>query len=108
MCLAQVLAMGVGGLVGVVLLSALLSTALTPLHAHNTCPTGFANFGDSLTDTGNAVNAFALSLDPENSPYGSTFFGKPAKRFSDGRVVPDFFCGFQHFVALSFLEKVVL
>ncbi|CAM6111892.1 unnamed protein product [Calypogeia fissa] len=55
------------------------------------CPTGFANFGDSLTDTGNALNAFPFFSDAELPPYGETFFGGPAKRFSDGRVVPDFF-----------------
>jgi hypothetical protein len=51
------------------------------------------SFGDSLTDTGN----FLLSVpedfpDPaRHLPYGQTFFGRPAGRYSDGRNLLDFF-----------------
>ncbi|KAK2403958.1 GDSL esterase/lipase [Trifolium repens] len=41
-------------------------------------------FGDSYADTGNALNA--TSYKP---PYGITFPGKPAGRFSDGRILTD-------------------
>ncbi|KAG6545292.1 hypothetical protein Mapa_013252 [Marchantia paleacea] len=55
------------------------------------CPTGFFNFGDSLTDTGNNANAFPVSLNYELPPYGENFFRRPSKRVTNGRVVPDFF-----------------
>ncbi|BBN11476.1 hypothetical protein MPTK1_5g12200 [Marchantia polymorpha subsp. ruderalis] len=64
----------------------------TPVKSANpACPTAFWNFGDSLTDTGGTLDVFAYSLDPERSPYGESFFGRPAKRFCNGRVVPDYF-----------------
>ncbi|KAL2629099.1 hypothetical protein R1flu_013785 [Riccia fluitans] len=61
------------------------------------CPAAFFNFGTSLTDTGNLLNALPYSpdvikfADAENPPYGNTFFRRPAKRYSDGRLIPDFF-----------------
>jgi hypothetical protein len=68
------------------------ATSLQPEKKSSICPTGFANFGDSLTDTGNSLDAFPLFQNVENPPYGESFFGAPAKRYSDGRLVPDFFC----------------
>ncbi|XP_077241718.1 GDSL esterase/lipase ENOD8-like [Tasmannia lanceolata] len=47
-------------------------------------------FGDSFSDTGNVMAAFPFIAGAENSPYGSTFFGKPSGRFSDGRLIADF------------------
>ncbi|KAG9445020.1 hypothetical protein H6P81_016360 [Aristolochia fimbriata] len=47
-------------------------------------------FGDSLSDTGNAIAAFPFLADAENSPYGDTFFHAPSGRFSDGRLIVDF------------------
>nr|KJB62181.1 hypothetical protein B456_009G405200 [Gossypium raimondii] len=44
-------------------------------------------FGDSYADTGNNRKALASSW---KLPYGITFPGKPAGRFSDGRVLTDF------------------
>lgn len=44
-------------------------------------------FGDSYADTGNQRKTLAASW---KSPYGITFPGKPAGRFSDGRVLTDF------------------
>ncbi|KAF6152786.1 hypothetical protein GIB67_004615 [Kingdonia uniflora] len=44
------------------------------------------NFGDSNSDTGGFSAAFEAPL----PPYGETYFGKPAGRFSDGRLIIDF------------------
>lgn len=44
-------------------------------------------FGDSYVDTGNTQKSKAGSW---KEPYGITFPGKPAGRFSDGRVLTDF------------------
>ncbi|RDX76334.1 GDSL esterase/lipase, partial [Mucuna pruriens] len=44
-------------------------------------------FGDSYADTGNIQKSVANSW---KDPYGITFPGKPAGRFSDGRVLTDF------------------
>lgn len=79
-------------LVWVVLSSIAVVPTAEAKHRRQQCPTGFANFGDSLTDTGNVDNVFPFTSDSELSPYGETFFGGPAKRFCNGRVVPDFFC----------------
>ncbi|KAK8562175.1 hypothetical protein V6N13_148714 [Hibiscus sabdariffa] len=48
-------------------------------------------FGDSYVDTGNNRKAFASSW---KLPYGITFPGKPAGRFSDGRVLTDYIAGY--------------
>ncbi|KAJ7970559.1 GDSL esterase/lipase [Quillaja saponaria] len=44
-------------------------------------------FGDSYADTGNSPVSWAGSW---KQPYGVTFPGKPAGRFSDGRVLTDY------------------
>lgn len=44
-------------------------------------------FGDSYVDTGNTQKSKPGSW---KEPYGITFPGKPAGRFSDGRVLTDF------------------
>ncbi|CAI9097777.1 OLC1v1034264C1 [Oldenlandia corymbosa var. corymbosa] len=44
-------------------------------------------FGDSYADTGNIQKSLGNSWKP---PYGITFPGKPAGRFSDGRVLTDY------------------
>ncbi|KAM7509189.1 hypothetical protein LguiA_019642 [Lonicera macranthoides] len=44
------------------------------------------NFGDSNSDTGGISAAFV----PIPSPYGENFFGKPAGRDCDGRLIIDF------------------
>ncbi|MCO5564812.1 hypothetical protein L7F22_018480 [Adiantum nelumboides] len=48
-------------------------------------------FGDSTTDTGNAIVSSTASIYTEATklPYGSTFFNKPTGRFSDGRLMVD-------------------
>ncbi|KAK6944020.1 GDSL lipase/esterase [Dillenia turbinata] len=50
-------------------------------------PTKLFVFGDSYSDTGNVRKAIANSW---KVPYGITFPGKPAGRFSDGRVFTDY------------------
>ncbi|KZV15151.1 hypothetical protein F511_30237 [Dorcoceras hygrometricum] len=44
------------------------------------------NFGDTNSDTGGVSAAFG----PIPSPYGETFFRRPAGRYSDGRLIIDF------------------
>ncbi|KAI4348988.1 hypothetical protein L6164_009648 [Bauhinia variegata] len=50
-------------------------------------PTKLFVFGDSYVDTGNHGRRLSFSW---KDPYGITFPGKPAGRFSDGRVLTDF------------------
>ena len=45
------------------------------------------NFGDSNSDTGGRI---AAGFEPMPPPYGSTFFGRPTGRNSDGRLIIDF------------------
>ena len=45
------------------------------------------NFGDSNSDTG-AVSAV---FGPLVAPFGMTYFHKPSGRYSDGRLIIDFF-----------------
>ncbi|KAJ1401786.1 SGNH hydrolase superfamily [Sesbania bispinosa] len=46
------------------------------------------NFGDSISDTGNADKTHPPF--PGDSPYGSTYFKHPAGRLSNGRLIIDF------------------
>jgi len=56
-----------------------------------TCFTAIYSFGDSLTDTGNALASSRQTFSEiGSSPYGKTFFHKPTGRCSDGRLVIDF------------------
>lgn len=48
-------------------------------------------FGDSYADTGNVRKSMGNSW---KEPYGTTFPGKPAGRFSDGRVLTDYLARF--------------
>lgn len=58
----------------------------------NSCPEAIFAFGASMTDTGNAQAAFPYASAPQASlPYGETYFKKPANRYSNGRLVIDFF-----------------
>ncbi|XP_071709262.1 GDSL esterase/lipase At5g03610-like [Rutidosis leptorrhynchoides] len=54
-------------------------------------PTKLFVFGDSYSDTGNNPRALASSW---KTPYGHTFPGKPAGRYSDGRVLTDYLARF--------------
>ncbi|XP_011623527.1 GDSL esterase/lipase At1g28590 isoform X1 [Amborella trichopoda] len=49
------------------------------------------SFGDSLADTGNMLSLQGQSSPIGRLPYGETFFHRPTGRFSDGRLVVDFF-----------------
>lgn len=58
----------------------------------SSCPEAIFAFGASMTDTGNAQAAFPYASAPQTSlPYGETYFKKPADRYSNGRLVIDFF-----------------
>ncbi|CAN6311257.1 unnamed protein product [Urochloa humidicola] len=48
------------------------------------------SFGDSLTDTGNALSILGSRATNSQPPYGETFFGHPNGRASDGRIMIDF------------------
>ncbi|TKY56152.1 Esterase protein [Spatholobus suberectus] len=63
------------------------ATILSPVMATKNChfPAIF-NFGASNSDTG----GLAASLFAVTSPYGETYFHRPAGRFSDGRIIIDF------------------
>ncbi|KAI3823498.1 hypothetical protein L1987_04936 [Smallanthus sonchifolius] len=54
-------------------------------------PTKLFVFGDSYADTGNNPKSLASSW---KTPYGVTFPGKPAGRYSDGRVLTDYLARF--------------
>ncbi|KAH9674725.1 GDSL esterase/lipase [Citrus sinensis] len=54
-------------------------------------PTKIFVFGDSYVDTGNIPKSVLGSW---KEPYGLTFPGKPAGRFSDGRVLTDYLARF--------------
>jgi predicted phage tail protein len=58
----------------------------------SSCPEALFAFGASMTDTGNSQAAFPYASAPQTSlPYGETYFKKPANRYSNGRLVIDFF-----------------
>jgi len=63
------------------------------------------NFGDSISDTGNAAAAFSDKHMPDNSPYGSTYFKHPSGRLSNGRLIIDFIGNFTLFF-LSLFNKI--
>ncbi|KAL1207355.1 Alpha-L-fucosidase 3 [Cardamine amara subsp. amara] len=65
----------------------LLSSLSSPSFTHAQChfPAIF-NFGDSNSDTGGLSAAFGQA----GPPHGSSFFGSPAGRYCDGRLVIDF------------------
>jgi hypothetical protein len=56
--------------------------------------------GDSYIDTGNALVMVppVMPVWIDNPPYGDTFFGHTAGRFSDGRVIIDFVGKFRYLV----------
>ncbi|XP_044483787.1 GDSL esterase/lipase At5g03610-like [Mangifera indica] len=60
-------------------------------HGFQFKPTKLFVFGDSYVDTGNIGKPVASSW---KQPYGITFPGKPAGRFSDGRVLTDYLARF--------------
>ncbi|WCJ34339.1 GDSL-like Lipase/Acylhydrolase superfamily protein [Euphorbia peplus] len=72
-------------------LFSLLSVRGANHHMFNMKPSKLFVFGDSYADTGNIRKSIANSW---KLPYGITFPGKPAGRFSDGRVLTDYLARF--------------
>lgn len=72
------------------------------------CPEAIFSFGASTSDTGSIEAAFPFRVAPQtNPPYGDTFFGRPANRYSDGRLIVDFFAQAFEFPFLSpYLQSV--
>ncbi|KAH9305822.1 hypothetical protein KI387_010226, partial [Taxus chinensis] len=72
------------------------------------CFTTLFQFGASLFDTGNAAIAFPRqAFQPTRPPYGSTFPGYPAGRFSDGKLIIDYLAdAFKLEPLYPFLESV--
>lgn len=63
----------------------LIKPSLPPLRKECRIPAIY-NFGDSNSDTGSNSAAFGRAPHPN----GITFFGKPAGRIGDGRLIIDF------------------
>ncbi|XP_010470714.1 PREDICTED: alpha-L-fucosidase 3-like [Camelina sativa] len=68
------------------LLSSFLSLSTSSTHAQQCHFPAIFNFGDSNSDTGGLSAAFGQA----GPPHGSSFFGSPAGRYCDGRLVIDF------------------
>ncbi|KAH6763074.1 GDSL-motif lipase/hydrolase 6 [Perilla frutescens var. hirtella] len=51
-------------------------------------------FGDSIFDAGNNHYNKNSTIQADFPPYGSSFFHHPTGRFTNGRTVADFICGF--------------
>ncbi|XVF70633.1 hypothetical protein PTKIN_Ptkin11bG0178700 [Pterospermum kingtungense] len=77
----------------VIIISFIFSITIFSSHV-NGCFTSIFSFGDSLADTGNAVQLALSESDKlphfDFPPYGHTFFHHPTGRCSDGRLVIDF------------------
>lgn len=73
---------------GLVVLIVLM--AMEPVRSDSCGFSGLFAFGDSLTDTGNAVTAYPQAFLGLVLPYGETYFGQPSSRASDGRLTIDF------------------
>ncbi|KAL3683305.1 hypothetical protein R1sor_001327 [Riccia sorocarpa] len=68
---------------------ALCFLAGNPL-VYSACFPAIFNFGDSTSDTGSLAASFPGFTPAEYPPYGDTYFGHPANRYSDGRLLIDF------------------
>lgn len=62
------------------------ASSLSSTHAQQCHFPAIFNFGDSNSDTGGLSAAFGQA----GPPHGSSFFGSPAGRYCDGRLVIDF------------------
>ena len=71
-----------------ILLSVLLFSSLSLSNAQYKPP--LFVFGDSLYDDGMTLYNGVKGAGAEFWPYGETYFKKPAGRYSDGRLIPDF------------------
>lgn len=81
-------------------LSPLVCAAQIP---HHHAP--FFVFGDSLYDGGMTLYIGIKGAAAEFWPYGYTFFRKPAGRYSDGRLIPDFIA---EYAGRPFLQPYLL
>ena len=63
------------------------------------------SFGDSLTDTGNALRILGDRAIISRPPYGETFFGRPSGRASDGRIMIDFIGEHHGIIAWHFIYR---
>lgn len=72
------------------------------------CPKALFSFGASAADTGNVEAAFPFTFVPQTTlPYGETFFHHPANRYSNGRLIIDFYAQALKFPFLSpYLQSV--
>jgi hypothetical protein len=56
------------------------------------CPKALFSFGASAADTGSEEAAFPFTFAAQTTlPYGETFFHHPANRYSNGRLIIDFY-----------------
>eukprot|EP01018_Ginkgo_biloba_P029956 Gb_25827 [translate_table: standard] len=77
-----------------ILLSGLTGKEAKPAKYESVCSDFLVQFGDSLSDTGNAVVAFPmLAFQGRSPPYGSAFPGFPTGRYSNGRLIIDWLAG---------------
>ncbi|KAL2932951.1 GDSL esterase/lipase 4 [Bienertia sinuspersici] len=82
----------------------LLLYSLTTSNAQDRATPMFV-FGDSLFDTGMTLFNGVEGAGAEFWPYGESYFLRPAGRYSDGRVIPDFLA---HYAGLPFLRPYLL
>jgi hypothetical protein len=75
-----------------VLLIIILCTGAVTATEELECPKALFSFGASAADTGNVEAAFPFTFVPQTTlPYGETFFHHPANRYSNGRLIIDFY-----------------
>jgi len=72
---------------------------------HQTRHARIFSFGDSLTDTGNALRILGDRAIISRPPYGETFFGRPSGRASDGRIMIDFIGEHHGIIAWHFIYR---
>ena len=73
--------------------------------SHQTRHARIFSFGDSLTDTGNALRILGDRAIISRPPYGETFFGRPSGRASDGRIMIDFIGEHHGIIAWHFIYR---
>jgi hypothetical protein len=77
-------------------LSVVVGQSVESQHLHigdrRICSPSLFVFGASMMDTGENAAALPFRSFAENYPYGRDFFGHPANRLSNGRVITDHLC----------------
>ncbi|CDP21061.1 unnamed protein product [Coffea canephora] len=76
-----------------ILILTLLKLCTSTRASAGICYKSIISFGDSIADTGNLLRLCPSNYPPHFSlpPYGESFFHRPTGRFSNGRLVIDFF-----------------